>query len=85
MTKISIALAFAFSAGLGAVNSAAAGGNPLSCTISCAQEYNQCIASGIDWSLVSSPSEIGSRTASNMSSAGSCGSDVAACYSGCAG
>ncbi len=84
MKKLALALSFAFVATTALADNHG-GGDPLSCSISCAQEYNQCMREGVDLSLASSPSEGGSRISSNMSAASGCLSDSIQCNKGCLG
>ena len=82
MKRTAIALAFAMSVG---TSGAAFAQNAISCSISCGTAYNQCMANGVDWSFVTTASEMSSRMSSNMSAARSCREEATACYAGCAG
>lgn len=84
MKKLTIALAFACTAALGGP-ALAQDANPVSCSIGCGTSYNQCLASNVDWSLVTNPGEASDRMSSNMSAARGCREDAAACYASCSG
>lgn len=84
MKKTAITIAFALSACIsGTAFGAGHSQNPVQCSISCNQGYSQCMASGVDWSLVSSVDEASGRMSSNMSAARACREEATACYSHC--
>ncbi len=55
----------------------------MSCHASCSSDHVQCLSDGLDYSLVSSPSEGVERLESNWSVRQECASASAACHSDC--
>lgn len=55
----------------------------MSCHASCSSGHLQCLADGLDYSLVSSPSDGLARIESNLSVRSECASASAMCHSNC--
>ena len=55
----------------------------MSCHASCSSGHMQCLADGLDYSLVSSPQEGAERFQSNLSVRQECASASAACHADC--
>lgn len=57
----------------------------LKCTAQCTAAHAQCLKDGLDYSLLTSPSDAGDRLSSNLSVRSACWKEAASCQKSCAG
>ncbi len=57
----------------------------LKCTAQCTAAHAQCLKDGLDYSLLTSPSDAGDRLSSNLSVRSACWKEAASCQKACAG